>query len=631
MSQGRYLFFAGKGGVGKTTMACATATYYAQKGYRTLIITTDPASNLADVFEAEIGHKITPLNVPNLWAMEIDPDRSTEEYRERIMAPLRSVMPPEVLKVLEEQFRSPCTTEIASFDRFVDFIAGNGASRRGDSFEMIVFDTAPTGHTLRLLELPVDWSRHIEESAKGGGNTCIGPVAAIQENKVKYDKAMRRLADWKSTRFFFVLQPEGTSLWETRRSAEELAHLGIKGLELIVNGILPEEACASPFFRRRYEMQQKYLQRIDALFAEPKRMVFLRDWEIKGFDGLKSIAEELFSKGKGRKGPSLQRDGGPSDRSAKRLTADPVFDFMRPGSSAKAIFFTGKGGVGKTVVSCATAYILASRGYKTLLLTTDPAAHIGEVLERPVGDSTQPIAGVPNLYAAQIDQDTAVEEYKKRILEEARGNYDSDMLLALEEELESPCTEEMAAFEKFLSYTESEEYEAIVFDTAPTGHTLRLLELPFDYKDQVGLMVATTARSAGVKTKTQKRFDRMIARLKDPRRTVFAFVMYPESTPVVEAHRAFLDLKNAGMTAQFVVANQMLEPDMCTNDYFRSRRQMQDKYLREIRERFQLPVAILPLFETEIIGLEMVKRAGQILYGVGVPRDTIADKAEVAV
>jgi arsenite-transporting ATPase len=204
------------------------------------------------------------------------------------------------------------------------------------------------------------------------------------------------------------------------------------------------------------------------------------------------------------------------------------------------------------------------------------------------------------------------------------------MLLALEEELESPCTEEMAAFEKFLSYTESEEYEAIVFDTAPTGHTLRLLELPFDYREQVGLMVTTTARSAGVKTETQKRFDRLIARLKDPQRTVFAFVMYPESTPVVEAHRAFLDLKNAGMTAQFVVANQVLEPGNCTNDYFRSRKQMQDKYLREIRERFQLPVAILPLFETEITGLDMVKRAGQILYGINAAKSEIVDTAEVA-
>ncbi len=631
MGQSQYVFFAGKGGVGKTTMACAMAYHYAQAGQRTLIITTDPASNLADVFETEIGHKITPLNVPNLWAMEIDPDRATEEYRERMLAPMRKVMPADVLKVLEEQFRSPCTTEIASFERFVDFISGETVSGNGERFEVIVFDTAPTGHTLRLLELPIDWSRHIEESAKGGGNTCIGPVASIQENKAKYDEAMRLLADRRRTQFFFVLQPEGTSLWETRRSAQELAHLNIKGLELIINSILPEEACGGAFFRQRYEMQQKYLRKIDSLFAEPKRMVFLRDWEIKGFNGVKSIAEELFAKEKGGESISLRSDKVQEESNSSGLVADLVYHLLEPKNCPKTIFFAGKGGVGKTVVSCATAYTLASQGHRTLLLTTDPAAHIGEVLERPVGDSIQPIAGVPNLYAVQINQETAVEEYKKRILEEARENYDDDMLLALKEELESPCTEEMAAFEKFLSYAESEEYEALVFDTAPTGHTLRLLQLPFDYKEQVGLMVATTAGSEGVKTETQKRFDRMIARLKDPQRTVFAFVMYPESTPVVEAHRAFLDLRNAGMKAQFVVANQVLEPGKCTNSYFRSRKQMQDRYLSEIRERFRLPVAILPLFETEITGLEMVKRAGQILYGIDSSIIGIADKAGVAV
>jgi len=327
----------------------------------------------------------------------------------------------------------------------------------------------------------------------------------------------------------------------------------------------------------------------------------------------------------------LRREGRQNDWHSNRLMTDPVFHFLQPDRSAKAVFFTGKGGVGKTVVSCATAYILASKGYKTLLMTTDPAAHIGEVLERPVGDSIQPLAGIPNLYAAQIDQKTAVEEYKRRILEEARENYDDDLLLALEEELESPCTEGMVAFEKFLSYAESEEYDAIVFDAAPTGHTLRRLELPLDYKEQVGMKVAATARSTRVKKETQKRLERIVARLKDPQRTVFAFVLHSESTSIVEAHRAFLDLKKAGMTAQFVVANQVLESGTCTNDFFRNRGQMQDKYLREIRDRFRQPVAILPLFEREITGLEMVKRAGQILYGSDAPKRVIADKTQVAV
>ena len=631
MSQLQYAFFSGRGGAGRTTMACATAYQYAQTGYRTLIVTTDPDSHLADVFEAKIGNKIRPLSVPNLSAVAIDPDHATEEYLERILAPVRSVMPPETLKALEEKFRSPCTTEIASFDRFVDFMSGDGASRYGDQFDRIVFDTAPSGHTLRLLDLPVDWSLYVEEHAKGKLKTCMGPMAAIQENKAKYDEAIRLLANRRRTRFFFVLQPEGASLWETRRSAKELAQLGIRGMELIINGILPEEVCMDSFFRHRYERQQKYLRLIDSLFASTKRLVFLRDWEIRGVTGLKSLAEELFLQSGRRQGHPTKRDGGDKDRQPHRLIADPVFHLLQPERATKSVFFAGKAGVGKTVVSCATAYFLASQGYKTLLLTTVPAARVGEVLERPAGEAIQPIADVPNLYAVQIDKETAVEDYKSRILDEAREHCADDLLLVLQEELESPCTEEMVVFEKFLSFAEGDEYDAIVIDSAPDVHTLRRLELAFEDREQVGMRVETPALSAEVRKETRKRRERVFARLKDSQRTVFALVMRPELTSVVEAHRAFLDLKKAGMAAQFLVANQVLEPDTCTNDFFRGRRRMQERYLGEIREQFRVPVVNLPLFETEIAGLEMVKRAGQILYGREVPENATADKAAVGV
>jgi arsenite-transporting ATPase len=629
MNRLRYVFFSGKGGAGKTTMACATAYHYAQAGERTLIITTDPASNLADLVDAEIGHTITSLSAPNLYAVAIDPDRATEEYIERVLSPMRSVIPPEALRVLEDQFRSPCTAEIASFDRFVDFISGDVASRHGEQFEKIVFDTAPTGHTLRLLDLPVDWSQYIEEHARGRWKTDLGPLAAIRENKAKYDEARRLLANWRITRFFFVLQPEGASLWETRRSAQELAHLGIRRMELIVNGILPEQVCTDPFFRHRFEIQQKYLRRIDSLFALPKRLVFLRDWEIRGAIGLKNFAEELFLRSEGRQGQPMLRYGGANERQSPRLIADPVLPLLQPDRATKAVFFAGEGGVGKTVVSCATAYFLASQGYKTLLMTTDPAARIGEVLERTVGEAIQPIAGIPNLYAIRIDRKRAVEDYKRRIFDEARENYDDDLLLALEEELESPCTEAIAAFEELLAYADSDEYDAIVFDTAPAGHALRRVELAFEDKKQLELRVEAPALSAEVKKETQKHRERVFARLRDPQRTVLAFVMRPEPTSIVEAHRAFLDLRKAGMAAQFVVATQVLEPGTCTNDFFRSRRQMQEGYLRDIRERFQVPVANLPLFETEIAGLELVERAGQILYGSEAHKSGTTDKAVV--
>ena len=610
MSNTKYIFFSGKGGVGKTTMACATAVHYANAGKKTLIVTTDPASNLADVFETEIGHKITPL-INNLWGMEIDPDRATEEYRERILAPMRAVMPESVMAVLEEQFNSPCTTEIASFDRFVDFIVAEKEGK-GEKYDVVIFDTAPTGHTIRLLELPVDWSKHIEESAKGQGNTCIGPVASIQENKVKYDEATNLLADAERTTFMFVLQPEETSVYETKRSSKELNEIGVKNVELIINGMLPEEVCEHPFFKSRFDMQQKYIRIIESDFPIKIRKMYQRDGEIKGVERILNIEKDLFANS--AKQTYIIGNGELLSAHFNNFIPDSIDDIIKPNGKTKSIFFTGKGGVGKTVISVATAYKFATEGYKTLLLTTDPAAHIGEVLEQNITDHIQKVEGVENLWSVIVDQEKATEEYKQRIIEESKPKYSEDMMVAIKEELESPCTEEMAAFNKFMGYVESDDYDFVVFDTAPTGHTLRLLELPFDYSDQVSLMVTTNQKSQDAKSVTQKRFDRVIARMKDPNKSIFSFVVYPESTPMIEAYRAMLDLKEAGIKTQFVVANQVLEPEYCTNEFFIKRRKMHEKYLGEIKERFQLPVVIMPLLEKEIKGMQMIDKAATLLF-----------------
>ena len=611
----KYIFFSGKGGVGKTTMACATAVHYANKGKKTLIVTTDPASNLADVFETEIGHKITPL-LNNVWGMEIDPDKATEEYRERILAPMRAVMPESVMAVLEEQFNSPCTTEIASFDRFVDFMVAEKEGK-GKKYDVVIFDTAPTGHTIRLLELPVDWSKHIEESAKGNGNTCIGPVASIQENKVKYDEATRLLGDAERTTFMFVLHPEETSVYETKRSSKELKEIGVKNVELIINGMLPEEVCEHPFFKSRFDMQQKYIKIIESDFPIKIRKMYQRDGEITGVERLLNIEKDLFVNS-GKQTYSIPEGTGGNGELLKaefdNFIPDSIDKIITPNGKTKSIFFTGKGGVGKTVISVVTAYKFANEGYKTLLLTTDPAAHIGEVLEQNITDHIQEVKGVENLWSVIVDQEKATEEYKQRIIEESNSKYSEDMMVAIKEELESPCTEEMAAFDKFMGYVESDDYDFVVFDTAPTGHTLRLLELPFDYSDQVSLMVTTNQKSQDAKSVTQKRFDKVVTRMKNPEQSIFAFVVYPESTPVIEAYRAMLDLKEAGIQTQFVVANQVLEPEYCTNEFFIKRRKMQEKYLGEIKERFQLPVTVMPLLESEIKGIGMIQKASELLF-----------------
>lgn len=597
----QYIFFSGKGGVGKTTMASATAIHHASKGKATLIVTTDPASNLADVFEQEIGHKITPIKgVQNLWAMEIDPDVATKEYKERIIGPFREVMPEDVIASLEENLSGPCTTEMASFDRFIDFMEGS-------EYDIIVFDTAPTGHTIRLLELPVDWSKHIAQSAKGSGQTCLGPVQTIQESKEKYDRATALLKDPARTAFIFVMRPEALSLYETLRASNELETIGIRSGRVIINSILPEMVCEVEFFRKMYESQQQVIRETKEAINKTILYMLLRDNEVKGTPGLTDVASELFDGTR----PYATSDTGIlmlREAAAPHPDIDKLF-LPASGKGTKAIFFTGKGGVGKTSISCVTAVHIANKGFKTLIVTTDPAAHLGEVFGVRVG--SEPARIMDNLFAVMIDQEQAFREYKDRTLAEARGKYSEDMVAAMEEELNSPCTEEMAAFDKFVRFIEGKEYDVVVFDTAPTGHTLRLLDLPFDYAKQVELMVSTND-SAGVKTETQNRFREIIALLRDKDRAVFTFVLYPESTPILESYRAMLDLKEAGIETQLVVANLVLPEEVCVNDFFRNRRRMQMKYLKVINEKFGLPVLRFPMMQEEIRGLERLKQAARL-------------------
>lgn len=633
MSGARFQFFSGKGGVGKTSMACATAVRQADEGRRTLIVTTDPASNLADVFAQPIGHRITPVKgVPNLWAVEIDPDAATAEYVARAIGPLREVLPPDTLRVVEEQMSGPCTQEVAAFDRFADFIGAPTAG--GRPFDAVIFDTAPTGHTLRLLELPAAWSRAIDEAVRGGGQTCIGPVAVLQARKAKYDHALRALRSPELTVFTFVLQPEAISIRETRRSIEDLRRLGITSFALIVNGILPPAERSNPFFSERARMQERHLERIGRELPYPSRRMLLFDGEIAGAERLRQVGRMLFdgetayrlngvadaAGGAANPGGVRASDTltGPADAAAR---AEAIRRLV-PERGRRSVFFTGKGGVGKTVLSCLTAVWLADRGYRTLLLTTDPAAHLGDVLEVEVGSTPTPVEGVANLWAARVDAKAAAEAYKARILEDARRRgRDEAALAVMAEELDSPCTEEMAAFDRFIDYATEEGWDVIVFDTAPTGHTLRLLELPVDWSAQIDAKRFASPDAAGAHREDREaraRFQSVIEGMRDPARSTFAFVVYPENTPVVEARRAVEELRTVGVEAGLVFANQVLPPEAGTTPYGRSRRAMQQRYLEVIARSFGTPVLTVPLLPAEVRGLDRLRRLGANLYGENV-------------
>ncbi len=617
----QFIFFSGKGGVGKTSMACTTAVRHADNGLRTLIVTTDPASNLADVFEQPIGHKVTAIDdVPNLWAMEIDADRATEEYIDRAMAPIRAAFPPSMVQVMEEQMSGPCTAEVAAFDRFVDFLEvpapqSNGGTA-GLRFDVIIFDTAPTGHTLRLLELPAEWSRSIDEAEHGSGQTCIGPTAAIQDAKHKYERALATLRDEAQTSFIFVLQPEATAIKETKRAIHELTKLKIHAHELIVNGIIPPEAASNDLFARRRTMQAGYLTQIESDLPLPTRQMVLLPGEIMGTARLRDVARILFD-GEATAGGQLDEyvgQHGPIDHTLPNIVT--VLARLVPNGHRRTVFFAGKGGVGKPVASCLTAVWLAQQGYKTLLLTTDPAAHLGDVLGVPVTDAVAAVESVPNLWATKIDPKAAADEYRTRILEDARQQgRPPEAIAMMAEELNSPCTEEIAAFDRFIDFASQSEWQVVVFDTAPTGHTLRMLELPIDWSKQLDVKVFASVDSSLADDTAKQRFSAVIDMMRDPAQSTFAFVMYPESTPIVEAYRASEELRTVGIEPGLVFANFIIPPEQATTPYSSARRNMQQKYMAEIAGRFAVPVAQIPLLPTEVQGLDtLAQLAGQV-YG----------------
>ncbi|MFH1606708.1 MAG: arsenical pump-driving ATPase [Nanoarchaeota archaeon] len=595
----KFIFFSGKGGVGKSTMSCSTSVWLAKKGYKTLLVTTDPAPNLSDIFSQEIGHKITLIrDIKNLSAIEIDPDVASQEYKERIIAPMRELLDGKNLKVIAEKLNSPCVEEVAAFDKFIEFMDE-------PKYDVVIFDTAPTGHTIRLLELPLGWSTTLKENA----STCIGPGASLQTAKSKYEKAISYLQDSNKTSFIFVLKPEHSSVLEVNRSSKELEKLGIKTTFLIVNGVLPEEACTDEFFKKKKEQELSIITEINNKFKLPLVFYPLRDSEVSGLKLLEAVGKFVYENKK-ENFKILGKEKGeinfhPLDNKKENL------DLITPLNGTRYVFFTGKGGVGKSTIACTTSVHLAEKGLKTLIITTDPASHLYDIFGQKVEHEPTKIAGVDNLFAARIDQKKALEEYKKRILKVVK-NKDEETKKSVEEDLNSPCAEEMAAFEKFMGYFELKGYEVIIFDTAPTGHTLRLLELPSDWKGFIDLGTLTKNTS----DKTLNKYSNVIETMRNKEKSTFVFVMYPEYTPIIEAWRASEDLKKqVGIKTAMVAVNYMLPEIYGKNSFFDNRRIQQEKYLGLIKEKFRTSMLFVPLQDNEPKGVNKLRKFGKIIFG----------------
>jgi arsenite-transporting ATPase len=560
----KFLFFTGKGGVGKTSTACATAVTFADEGKKVLLVSTDPASNLQDVLEVELTNvPMAVANVPNLYACNLDPEEAARAYRERIIGPYRGKLPGAVVATMEEQLSGACTVEIAAFDEFTNLLADSSVV---GEYDHIIFDTAPTGHTLRLLQLPSAWSGFLEGNTHGA--SCLGPLSGLAEKKQIYSDTMDALSDSRKTTLILVARPDETSLFEANRAAKELKEIGISNQVLIINGLLqsylPEDKISSSF----YERQQNAIKEMPedlrkvAIYSLP-----FVSYSLTGIQNLRQLFKQYTL-------PVAQSEA--EDQIISLPGLDKVIEDFSA-NNTRVIFTMGKGGVGKTSMASAIAIGLVEKGHKVHLTTTDPAAHVEFVFQNR--ERNDPLT------ISRINPKVEVDAYKAEVLAKVSNELDEEALAYIEEDLNSPCTEEIAVFRAFAEVVARSEDEIVVIDTAPTGHTLLLLDAAQSYHKEL-------ARSTGEVPESVKM---LLPRLRDPKETSVVIVTLAEATPVLEAGRLQEDLKRADINPKWWIINQSLYSTVTKDPVLKGRAQAEKEWIQKVTAELAEKCAIVPL------------------------------------
>lgn len=547
----KILFFTGKGGVGKTSLACATAISLSDDEKKVLLVSTDPASNLDEVLGLELVSQ--PREVPGvsgLSALNIDPEEAARQYRERLVGPYRGVLPESAIQSMEEQLSGGCTLEIAAFDEFTALL---GDPDLFQTFDHLVFDTAPTGHTLRLLELPAAWTNFIDSNV--GGTSCLGPLAGLEKQQILYAKSRETLEDAETTTLVLVTRPEPSALREAERTSSELASLGVSRQTVVVNGVFRATDRDDPVARAREENSERALSKMPSNLSRlPRKEIPLLPWSPVGIAGLRALL-----KGKNPPEthvlPSSPYEGHQLGEMVEEIAQNP-----------KGVVLTmGKGGVGKTTVAATVAVELARNGHNVLLTTTDPAAHVSEAVQEQI----------PHLEIARIDPREEVRLYKDEVMATAGAELDEPGKAVLEEDLRSPCTEEIAVFRAFARTVARGEEQLVVIDTAPTGHTILLLDAAEAYHKEVLKKPGSSPQAV----------RDLLPHLRDPDFTKVILVTLPEATPVHEAASLESDLERAGIHPFGWVVNQSLSPLKVTDPTLLSRQAAEAPYIEEVAER----------------------------------------------
>lgn len=567
----KYLFFTGKGGVGKTSIACATAVALADAGEKILLVSTDPASNLQDVFGVSLNDAgVAIAEVPGLVVANLDPLTAAAEYRESVIGAYRGKLPDSAIQNVEEQLSGSCTVEIAAFNAFSEFLTN---AEKAEKFDHIIFDTAPTGHTLRMLHLPSAWSGFISESKHGA--SCLGQLSGLEDKKEMYKKAVHTLADSRLTTLILVTRPETAPIREAQRASHELEALEIRNQVLVINGLLETYDVNDAVETALFKKQQSAVQEIPHnLVKQSVTMVPLRAYNITGLDNVRQL---LSYSGYTTAVSTLQRP----DAYALSDVVDEI-----EASNKKVIFTMGKGGVGKTTIAAAIALGLHRKGRKVRLATTDPADHLNLVIGQQEGISV-----------SHIDEKGELKKYQEEVLTKARQTMPEDDLEYVKEDLRSPCTQEIAVFRAFADIVAKSRDEIVVLDTAPTGHTILLLESTQNYNQQI-------ENSGGAVSDAEKE---LLPRLKDSNETEVIIVTLAETTPFYEAKRLLDDLKRAGLAVRWWVINASYSMADTKSDFLRAKATAELQWIHEVDNISDGQYAIIPWKPFEVKGEKLLE------------------------
>ena len=558
----KYLFFTGKGGVGKTSTACATAVALADEGKKVLLISTDPASNLQDVFETELDGKAKPIKgVDNLEVINLDPLEAAHNYKESVVAPFRGKLPDSVIESMEEQLSGSCTVEIAAFNEFSNFITN---SKINTDYNHIIFDTAPTGHTLRMLQLPSAWTDFISESTHGA--SCLGQLSGLESKKETYKKAVENLSDKSLTTLVLVTRPDKTPLNEVARASKELSEIGIKNQILVINGVL--ENYDDDLSESIFNKQKLALENMPDMLTEfDTYSIALRSYNITGIDSIRNLLkkDQINEQKVEVEGKLFNLD-------------DIVSDLVK--NNRKVIFTMGKGGVGKTTIASSVALKLSKLGKKVHLATTDPADHIKFMIDSSSGISM-----------SHIDEKEELKKYQDEILENARKTMSEDDVAYIEEDLRSPCTQEIAVFRAFAELVEKADDEIVVIDTAPTGHTLLLLDSTLSYHQEV-------QRTQGQIPESVKN---LLPRLRGEETEVL-IVSLAEATPFYEASRLEEDLTRASIHTNWWIVNSSLYKANPGNKMLSAKANEEVKWINKILDHTSGKLAVIEWTKEDLCG-----------------------------